>query len=166
MTAVQETDFFRQLREKSLNNLQNKPSSWTVDVKYINQAIETLDRVKYDLEEGLILKLQLQRLQQIDEIIMKNCFQNKTYNYLHALKCEEFHLKNDYKLNILKTFFQDHIIKHTQDYQKCWSGKEFQQLKSNEDKDKAFLECHRQWTKNVRENVSNELEARVRELLQ
>jgi hypothetical protein len=80
--------------------------------------------------------------------------------------CEDFHYKNDYKLNILKSFYNDHIVKHLSNYEQCYKGDTFERLPSIEDKDRAFLDCHGRWIRNLRGNVSQELEIRVRDLLQ
>lgn len=161
-----ETEYFRKQKEQSLNKLANDPSTWTLDVKYFKQAFDALERVKYEIEDGIVLKLQLLRQKELHQHVVKNCFQNKTYNYLHALKCEEFHYENDFKINALSNFFAEHITKHVAQYEQCWKTPEFQALNTNEDKDFSFLECHRNWLANLRENVTPDLEARVREYLQ
>ena len=38
---------------------------------------------------------------------------------LEAEVCEEFHLKNDYKLNNINKFWDDHISKHIIQYNEC-----------------------------------------------
>ena len=85
---------------------------------------------------------------------------------MQAQKCEEFHYKNDYKLNIMSSFFNDHVVKHLNEYESCWKNAEFENLKTNEEKDRSFLDCHNRWVRNMRENISQELEVRVRELFQ
>ena len=107
-----ETDNFRQQRAASLNNLQTNAGTWSVDVKYLKQALDALERAKFDIEDGIILKLQAVRQKELEEFVVKNCYQNKTYSFLQAQKCEEFHYKNDFKLGILSSFFNDHIPKH------------------------------------------------------
>ena len=149
-----------------MNNLANNAGSWNVDVKYFRSALDALERAKFEIQDGIVLKLQAVRQKELEEFAVKNCYQNKTYNFLQAQKCEEFHYKNDYKLNILKTYFNDHIVKHLKSYESCWKNDEFQSLKTNEDKDLAFVQCHDKWLRNLRENVVPELETRVRELLQ
>ena len=160
-----ESDFFKQQRAASLNNLANSAAAWTVDVKYFKQALDAVERAKFDIEDGVVLKLQALRLKELDQYVVKNCYQNKTYTFLQAQKCEEFHQQNDYKLGILKTFFNDHIVKHLKQYEQCWRNPDFEALNTNEDKDVAFLECHDKWLGNLRENVVPELEGRVRDLL-
>ena len=160
-----ESEAFRQQKQSSLNNLANSPASWSVDVKYFAEALQAVERAKFEIEDGIVLKLQALRQRELEEYVVKNCYQNKTYNFLQAQKCEEFHYKNDFKLNILKTFFNDHITKHLKNYETCWKNPEFDALKANEDKDLAFVQCHGKWIANLRENVVPELEGRVRELL-
>ena len=110
--------------------------------------------------------MQAVRQRELEEFAVKNCYQNKTYNFLQAQKCEEFHYKNDYKLNILKTFFNDHIVKHLKNYEACWKNDQFAALKTNEDKDLAFVQCHDKWVNNLRENIVPDFETRIRDLLQ
>ena len=161
-----ESDSFRAQKAASLNNLVNQASSWAVDVKYFRKALEVLEAAKFELEDGIILKQQILRQKELEEYVVKNCYQNRTYNFLQAQKCEEFHYANDFKLNLLKTFFSDHIARHLKQYETCWKNPEFEALKTNEEKDLAFVECHDKWVANLRENVVPELEGRVRELLQ
>ena len=161
-----ESDLFKQQKQQSLNNLANQVTTWAVDIKYFRQALNALERAKFDIEDGIVLKLQAVRQREIEEFVIKNCYQNKTYTFMQAQKCEEFHYKNDFKLNLLSTFFNDHIPKHLKQYEACWRNEEFDSLKTNEDKDIAFLECHDKWLGNLRENVVPELETRVRDLLQ
>ena len=161
-----ESDAFRAQKAASLNNLVNQASSWAVDVKYFRKALEVLEAAKFELEDGIILKQQILRQKELEEYVVKNCYQNRTYNFLQAQKCEEFHYANDFKLNLLKTFFSDHIARHLKQYETCWKNAEFESLNTNEEKDLAFVECHDKWVANIRENVVPELEGRVREFLQ
>ena len=84
--------------------------------------MNALERAKFDIEDGIVLKLQVQRQKELEQYVVKNCYQNRTYNFLQAQKCEEFHYKNDYKLGLLKTFFNDHITKHIKSYEQCWKN--------------------------------------------
>ena len=163
---MSESEAFRAQKAASLNNLANKATSWTVDVKYFRKALDALEAAKFELEDGVILKQQILRQKELEEYVVKNCYQNRTYNFLQAQKCEEFHYANDYKLNLLKTFFSDHISRHLKQYETCWKNSEFEALQTNEDKDLAFVECHDKWVANLRENVVFELEGRIRDLLQ
>ena len=160
-----ESDYFKQQRATSLNNLQ-RDLGWNVDVKYFKQAIDALERAKFDIEDGIVLKLQALRQRELEEYVIKNCYGNKSYSFLQAQKCEEFHYQNDFKLGLLRTFFNDHIAKHINQYQQCWQNPEFERLTTNVERDEAFLECHGKWIGNLRENVVPELELRARDLLQ
>ena len=84
---------------------------------------------------------------------------------MQASKCEEFHYQNDFKLNILKNFFADHIPKHLAAYEYCWKNPEFENLSTVEEKDRTFLACHENWINNIRSNLKDELSSRVKELL-
>ncbi len=161
-----ESDYFRQQKAASLNNLANQTSAWTVDVKYFKHALDALERAKFDIEDGVVLKLQATRQRELEQHVVKNCYQNKTYNFLQAQKCEEFHYKNDFKLGLLKNFFNDHIIKHLKQYETCWKNPDFEALRTNEERDLAFVSCHEKWIAHLRENVVPELEGRAVQLLQ
>ena len=67
-------------------------------------------------------------------------------------------------MNVLKSFFNDHIIKHLDEYESCWKNDEFEKFKTNEDKDRSFLKCHKDWIKDLQQNVNDSLEVRAREL--
>ncbi len=110
------------------------------------------------------MRMQVERQKQLEQHVISNCYSNETYTFMQGQKCEEFHYKNDYKLNILKAFFNDHAVKHISNYEKCWKGEEFAKIRSLDEMDRAFLECHNKWIRNLRSNVSQELEGRVREL--
>ncbi len=161
-----ESDHFKAQRANSLNTLITSADAWKVDIKYVRQAWDVLERAKIDLEGGILLKLQALRQKKLDEYVIKNCYQNKTYNFLHAQMCEQFHQKNDYKLNILESYFTDHLPKHLNEYQQCWKNPEFESLKTIEEKDLAFIECHDKWVKNIKENVVSDLETRAKALLE
>ncbi len=161
-----ESEAFRKQKQQSLNALANNAATWAVDVKYFRKALDTIERAKFDIEDGIVLKLQAVRQRELEEYVVKNCYQNRTYTFMQGQKCEEFHYKNDFKLNMLKTFFNDHIVKHLKNYEACWKNSEFEALQTNEDKDLAFIACHDKWVANIRENVVPELETRVRDLLQ
>ena len=161
-----ESEAFRAQKAASLNNLVNQASAWQVDVKYFRKALDALEAAKFELEDGVILKSQILRQKELEAYVVKNCYQNKTYNFLQAQKCEEFHYNNDFKLNLLKTFFSDHVAKHLKQYESCWKNAEFENLNTNEEKDLAFVECHDKWVANLRENVVADLEVRVRDFLQ
>ena len=57
---------------------------------------------------------------------------------------------------MIKNFVPDFMSKNLQDYEKCWKNREFEALKTNEEKDRMFLECHKKWIRNLKENVQVE----------
>ncbi len=61
-----ESEYFQQQKQSSLNNLQNKADSWAVDVKYFSRAMNALERAKFDIEDGIVLKLQAQRQKELE----------------------------------------------------------------------------------------------------
>ena len=128
MTAVKETEYFKKQVQSSLNNVIAPvvgAENWFPDVKYIKQTFDAQDRARHDLENGILLKLKHLRIKEIEEHTIKNCFENKSYNYLHAQKCAEFHRLNDYKINLMERFFADHMIKHNINYEMCWNNAQF-----------------------------------------
>ena len=141
---------FEQNKREQLNPTVNKPATWQLDIKYFREAFSALERVKFDLEDGIILRLQVERQKELEGHIVRNCYEQKSYTFMQAQKCEEFHYKNDFKLQMLKNYFSDHIPKHLNDYEKCWKTTEFQQLKTVEDKDRAFMSCHEKWLRNLK----------------
>ena len=58
---VSESKFFREQRAKSLNALQNNTSTWTFSSKVTHQFSDAVDRLRMDLDEGILTKLRLQR---------------------------------------------------------------------------------------------------------
>ena len=100
-------------------------------------------------------------MQQLEKIVAQKCYKGNDFTFMQAQKCEQFHYKNDFKLNLINSFVADHMDKHLQAYQSCWQNPSFEALPSNEDKDRAFLACHKQWTRNLKENVQPELELKA-----
>ena len=75
-------------------------------------------------------------------------------------------MKNDFKLNLLNSFVRDHMTKHFQSYQQCYTGQAFESLPSNEQKDREFLACHDKFISNLKSNVAYELDVKARALFQ
>ena len=78
--------------------------------------------------------------------------------------CEQFHFKNDFKLNLLHNFYQDHIVKHIIDYENCYSSTQFKQANSLQQKDELFVACHKEWISKMQNEVTSELEAKVKDI--
>ena len=76
-----------------------------------------MQRIQVDLEEGILAKLRLQREQQLLDTLADKCYTNNDYTFAQAQQCEEFYMKNDFKLNLLNSFVRDHMTKHFQSYQ-------------------------------------------------
>ena len=64
----------------------------------------------------------------------------------------------------MNSFFVDHMTKHLQSYEKCYTGPSFEALPTNEEKDRAFMKCHNSWISDLKSNVSFELEVKARDL--
>ena len=82
------------------------------------------------------------------------------------MACHDFYEKNDFKLNLIKSFVTDHMTKHLQAYEKCYSGESFAALQTNEEKDREFLSCHKKWISNLKNEVAFELDSKARTLFQ
>ena len=161
-----ESEYFNKMKEIQLNKLGKSVEEWTVDVKYVQQAQDALMRLKYEMEEGILLKMRAHRMKQLDSYVASNCYRTKDYNFIQGQTCEKFHYENDFKLGIIDSFFSDHIVKHLANYEQCWANKNFLSLKTVAEKDRSFLECHKKWIRSLKEEVPNELEFRARNLLE
>ena len=80
------------------------------------------------------------------------------------MTCHEFYEKNDYKMNLLGSFVRDHMTKHFLSYEKCHSGAAFESLATMEEKDRSFLACHDKWLKDLKQDVTYELEVKARQI--
>ena len=78
--------------------------------------------------------------------------------------CEEYHYHKDYKLKLIAGFYRDHMVKHIKNYSACYNSDAFHALPTNADKDRAFLDCHNRWTRNLKEEVALELDIKARQL--
>ena len=147
-----------------MNALQNRTSTWAIQPKTLVQVTNAIERLTMDLEEGILTKLRLQRQQQLMGTLADRCYTNNNFTYAQAMKCEEFYTKNDFKLNLLDGFVRDHMTKHFQAYERCYTGDAFAALPTNEEKDRAFLACHKKWVSNLKSEVTYELEVKARQL--
>ena len=161
--SATESQFFREQRAKSLNGSQNGSAAWKIQPRAIMQVSDAIGRLNRDLEEGILTKLRLQRKQTLLASVAQNCFGRSDLNYQQAAKCEEFYMKNDFKLNLMDSFVRDHMNKHLVEYEKCYTGAAFESL-SNVEKDREFAACHSRWIANLKGNVAFELEVKAREL--
>ena len=73
--------------------------------------------------------------------------------------------ENDYKTNLLRSFVKDHTGRHALQYEAdCIYSPELKALPTLADKDRFYVECHRNFLKNLRENVSQDLEVKARQV--
>ena len=107
-----ESKFFLENKSKSLNATLSSQEQWQLDVKYFMQANDAIARVQKDIQEGVLSKCELSRQQQLEKIVAQKCYKGNDFSYLQAQKCEQFYYKNDFKLNLIKSFVADHIDKH------------------------------------------------------
>ena len=84
---IVDTEYFRQLKQNSLNGLQNS-AQWQVDRRQQDQVKAALTRLNADLDEGILLKLRLQREKQLAQQAVKDCYQRSDLNILQAGRCE------------------------------------------------------------------------------
>ena len=155
MVQASESKYFKDQKAKSLNFTVNSKEKWAPDMSEMIKVNNAVERVKVDLESGILLKLKLLRQQELEKVVMKRCYQDKSLNFMQGQMCEEFHAKNDFKLNLLSSFVQDHMTKHMLNFEdNCVVGSDITSLSANEDKDRAFLKCKDSWMKNLRDNVS------------
>ena len=164
MSEATESKFFRENKAKSLNALQSGASAWKIQPKSLMQVANAVERVNMDLEEGILTKLRLQRQQQLLSTLSDRCYSSNDYTYAQAMACHDFYERNDFKLNLLKSFVRDHMAKHFVSYEQCYSGDAFEALPTPEEKDREFLQCHNRWISNLKTNVSQDLELKAREL--
>ena len=61
MSQATESKFFIEQKAKSLNALQSSASPWTLQPKALMQVKDAVQRMQMDLEEGILMKLRLQR---------------------------------------------------------------------------------------------------------
>ena len=112
MSEVTESKWFTEQKAKSLNALQSSAAPWNIPAKNMMQATDAIDRVKTDLEEGILTKLRLQRQQELMTTLADKCYKGNDYTYHQAATCQDFYTQNDFKLNLLGSFVRDHMTKH------------------------------------------------------
>ena len=139
---------------------------WTPSDKLIYEANEAFDQASTDVDIGILEKFTALRMKELDKIINTNCYKNKEYNYLQAQKCEEYHMDNDYKLNLLNSFTRDHVWKYMVEYNNCYNNSEFNSIADPTEKDRAYLKCHEDFMKQWDGQIQKELHTRAKELFE
>ena len=133
-----------------------------LDTKYAKQMLDTVERVNVDLNEGILKHCAAQRLKHLLPVISENCFSaSNDLSYVHARTCEGYHLEKDYKLNLMKSFVRDHMVRHSTEYAQCYTSEQFQALDDVAAKDEHFLDCHNRWIRRMREEVTPDLEEKA-----
>ena len=74
-------------------------------------------------------------------------------------------MRNDYKLRLIGSFWDDHVPKHINDYRACMTSTGIENMSTTVDKERAFADCHREWVRDFKDNQSQNLEMRARQLL-
>ena len=112
----------------------------------------------------MLLQLRLQRQRELERIVATKCYGRKDLSLEQADKCEEYYVKNDFKLNLLGRFSSDYLSKHIAQLEQCYSSEQFQNLPSMADKDRAFLACKNEWRVKMFNEVVPDLEERAKSL--
>ena len=86
MVEATESKFFTQLKAKSLNGLQNN-AEWQIDLRQEKQIESMYKRIKYTLEDGVLLKLKLQRNQELEKLVATKCFKRSDLSFEQASMC-------------------------------------------------------------------------------
>ena len=71
---------------------------------------------------------------------------------MEAEQCEEFHMRNDYKLRLIGSFWDDHVPKHINDYRACMTKTGIENMSSSLEKERAFADCHKDWVRDFKDN--------------
>ena len=116
------------------------------------------------MNEGILAKYRVLRTKQMEGLVAENCYAKKSYTFLEAEQCENFHMINDYKLNLINSFWKDHVPKHVLSYKSCITETGIEQMETIAEKDKAFADCHENWVKDFKNVQSQDLELRARKL--
>ena len=158
MAHATESKAFVQARMNSLNATLNSKEAWKMDIKYAREFQHAVDRAAADLNEGVIKHAKAKRMQQLEAHAADVCYTKTDFDFMQAQQCEKFHYDNDYKLNLASRFFRDHMVRHLKEYDACMTGSSFESLPTNADKDRAFLDCHHRWVRNLKQEVTPDLE--------
>ena len=113
------TTYFQDKQKKSLNSMVNSPDTWQPSDKYVHEFDNAIQRAHYDLEDGILNKFRALRTKQLENLVAQNCYTGKKFTFDEAEFCEKYHYENDYKLNLINTFWADHIPKHANTYLSC-----------------------------------------------
>ena len=87
------TQYFKDKQAKSLNSLINEDGEaiYQPDLKYVLEFKDASDRVRNDLETGILTKFRVLRTRQLEGVVANKCFENESYNFSEAEACERFH---------------------------------------------------------------------------
>ena len=76
----------------------------------------TLERVAYDLNEGILANLKAKRVQYLEKHAIETCYAKNDYTFQQAERCQKFLIDQDFKLNLINNFTTDHLVRHVQSY--------------------------------------------------
>ena len=159
-----ESAHFKQQKAANLNSLVNGKADWQVDPMMQKAKEDAFARVEHDLNSGILQQLRLKREQGLASIIAESCY-NAGLTFPQAEKCEAFVKDKDFKLKMLASFAQDHLMKHRMAYEaECHASPEFNRLPTIEEKDRHYAYCHTHFLRRLKQDVSQELEVKAREV--
>ena len=75
-----------------------------------------LDRVSFDLNEGILAHLKAKRMQHLEKHAIETCFVKNDYTFQQAERCQKFLIEQDFKLNLINKFTADHLVRHVNAY--------------------------------------------------
>ena len=162
-----ESAYFRRQQKENPNSMVNGKAEWQPDAKMEQKRLDAFERVQYELNSGILQQLRLKREQEINTIVMNKCFKNAELSFPQAEMCAEWVRQKDFKTSLINSFTQDHLAKHHLSYHlECVSNPAMQQMKTMEDKDRAYLTCNNTFIRRLKQEVHQELEVKARELFQ
>ena len=76
--------------------------------------VETVQRVGTDLQEGILKHAKAVRMQSLQSVIADKCYAAENdLSFVQGKTCEDYMYEKDYKLNLLGSFYKDHLVRHT-----------------------------------------------------
>ena len=115
------------------------------------------DRVREDFESSILLFLQNKRVQQLEDQIADTCYGKNSLSFMQAQQCESHFKKNDYALNSLRDFWFNYSVPYMLQHDQCSQSAAITSLPTNTEKDRAFLACHNEWVRVMKDTVAQDL---------
>ena len=161
-----ESAHFKQQKANNLNPFANGKAQWEIDPLLEKQKAEAFERATHELNSGIVQQLRLRREQQLASMVVDNCYKTG-FTFPQAQKCEQYLMEKDFKLNMLGSFAQDHLLKHRLAYEhECHGSAEFNALPSIAEKDRHYAYCHNHFLRKLRQETTPELEVKAKVLFE